>query len=382
MEKKWKGEIKKLSNSEFPPDNIIQVILSKVPLFNLTSCRLVCKSWNNLVLTCKFDPSLFISLAYDCPSRTLYCVDFDPMYSEGMNSVGSFSFHPKFSTSSSSISIINACNGLLSLLISKRKPGSVSYVLGILNPMTNEYFKFPAEKSKSHCCCGRLYSYGLGFNPKKKQYKIARTSFRPDESTTLVEIFAFGSTYQVWTSVGFLPSLVVEDHGVYFNGGLYWVANQPDPHDSSISTIYRLDIENENLEKISCPQHLGGHFFFGVFDGTLYLTVSKNNKYQVWKMKDNFSWIKAFVISSPRNLCHPDHPHQPWGVSQLDPIKACEDGKILCLLAGLHLILYDPKTKSAEILTDQSVKVEKHLHVHHIDSFNFNSLPNILAGNS
>ncbi|XP_038883771.1 putative F-box protein At1g60370 [Benincasa hispida] len=384
MEKKRNSEIRKSSDSELPPDNIIQVILSKVPLFNLPSCRLVCKAWNNLVLTCKFDPPLLISslsLAYDCPSRNLYCMDFNLKYLEGMSSVVSFTFHPKFFTSS--ISIINSCNGLLSLLISKRKSGSpISYVLCILNPMTNEYFKFPAEKSKTHCCCGRPYSYGLGFSPETKQYKIARTSFLRDESTTSVEIFAFGTTRE-WTPVGVLPSLVVEDHGVYFNGGLYWTVDELQPRDSN-NAIYRLDIENEKLEKISCPHYGGGHFFFGVFDGTLYLTTytgTVDNIYQVWKMEENLSWIKAFVLSRPENLRHPEHD-QPWGVSQLQPIKVCEDGKILCLLAGFLLILYDPKTKRVKILTNQDVETERHLHVHQIDSSNFNSLPNILAGKS
>lgn len=264
MEKKWKSEISNM-NAELTAD-ITRVILSKVLFFNLPSCRLVSKAWNNLILNCKFDPPILISnllFAYDCPSRNLCCVEFDPKYLEGMSSFVQFSFHPKFS--SSSISIINSCNGLLSLLILKRRPESpISYVLYILNSMTNEYFKFPAEKLKTRCCCGRLYSYGLGFSPKTNQYKIARTSFLQDESATFVEIFAFGTTRE-WTPVGVLPSLVIEDHGVYFNGGLYWIGDELQPRDST-NAIYRLDIENEKLEKISCPQYGGGYFFFGVFD--------------------------------------------------------------------------------------------------------------------
>ncbi|XP_022154350.1 uncharacterized protein LOC111021635 [Momordica charantia] len=48
MEKKRKSNI----NSELPlQPELIKLILLKLPSGNLPSCRLVCKVWNNLVLT-------------------------------------------------------------------------------------------------------------------------------------------------------------------------------------------------------------------------------------------------------------------------------------------------------------------------------------------
>lgn len=380
--KKRKSRIRNI-NSELPADTV-QVILSKVPLLNLPSCRVVCKAWNNLILSCKFDPPILISnlfFAHISPFRKLHCVDFDPKHLGGMSSVASFRFDAK------NIFIINSCNGLLFLNIVKNRRGQGRRrrrVLGILNPMTNEYIKLPSSKSR-----GKGDRYGLGFSPKTKQYKIARTCFLPDECTTLVEIFAFGTspTHRQWTPVGFLPNLSIFDRGVYFNGGLYWIGDVCDC--DCAQSICRLDIENEKLEQISLPRDDGLADFIGVVNGSLHLTIcapmeydDNVEEYQVWKMEEDCSWIKAFGLQEPKNLRCPgfDLPLQCTGIFlyNLQPIKACEDGKMLCLFVGFHLLLYDPKTQRVEVLTDQDLN--KHMCVHRIDSFNFNSLCNILAG--
>ncbi|XP_038880514.1 putative F-box protein At1g46984 [Benincasa hispida] len=382
MEKKPKSKIK-TTNSELPPD-ILQLIFSKLPFFNLPTCRLVSATWNNLVLSCKFDPSisisnLFFAHFYSCRDRNLHCVDLDPQHLEGMSTVASFTFHPNVSSGSCKISIINSCSGLISLLITKRRRrGHRPGVVCVLNPMTNEYFKLPTFRSKGDSV--KDYFYGLGFSPRTKQYKLARTHYVCHEF--IVEIFAFGTSCE-WTPVGSVPYFLNEYHGVYFNGGLYWVGGQQLPNAGLSDVIYRLDLEDDKFKQISFPldgDDEGDFPYIGVYNDTLYLTLCCGDfEYHVWKMEEDFSWIKEFVLALPENVHHSLPRHHPIGYC-LQLIKACEDGNILCLCAGLYLILYDPKTETTELLTDQDFEIKKHMWVYQIDSFNFNSLHNILAG--
>lgn len=93
------------------PSHIIELILSKVSLFILVNLRSVCKAWNNLILTGKLldlnsKANLF---AHISSHQKLHCIDFDSrILKEGKKNciVGSFTFHPRFST----FKIINSCN--------------------------------------------------------------------------------------------------------------------------------------------------------------------------------------------------------------------------------------------------------------------------------
>ncbi|TYK10199.1 putative F-box protein [Cucumis melo var. makuwa] len=368
---------------ELPPD-ILQQIFSKIPFFNLPTCRLVSRTWNNLISSCKFDPStsiyhLFFARFYSSRHRNLHCVEFDPQHVEGMSIVASFAFHPDFCSASSRITIINSCSGLISLLITKRRRrGQRRDVVCVLNPITNEYFKHPNLRLKGDKVPN--YCYGLGFSPKTNQYKLARTHFAHNEF--IVDIFAFGTSCE-WTPIGSVPNFLNEYHGVYFNGGLYWVGSQKQLPNGGLSdytgVVYRLDLNDEKFKKISIPFG-GDEPYVGVYNGTLYLTLCcEDFDYHVWKMKEDFSWSKEFVLALPENILHSLHRHHPIGY-YLQLVKFCEDGSILCLCAGILLIVYDPKTQQMEILTDQDFEIKEGMWFHQIESFSFNSLHNTLTG--
>ncbi|KGN66126.1 putative F-box protein At1g46984 [Cucumis sativus] len=381
MEKKPKTNIVN-KRSELPPD-VLQLIFSKLPFFNLPTCRLVSTTWNNLISSCKFDPSisishLFFARFYSSRHPNLHCVEFDPQHAEGMSTVASFAFHPDLSSGSCRITIINSCSGLISLIINKRRRrGHRLDLVCVLNPITNEYFKLPTSRSKGDRVPN--YCYGLGFSPTTNQYKLARTHFTHDEF--IVDIFAFGTSCE-WTPVGSVPNFLNEYHGVYLNGGLYWVGSQKLPNggiSDYTEVIYRLDLKDEKFEKISFPLDGGDDPYIAVYNGTLYLTFCcEDFDYHAWKMEEDFSWSKEFVLALPENVHH-SLRHHPIGY-YLQLIKFCEDGNILCLYAGILLILYDPSTQTVEILTNQDFEIKEAMWVHQIESFSFNSLHNILAG--
>ncbi|XP_038878453.1 F-box protein At3g07870-like [Benincasa hispida] len=383
MEKKQEMESSN-KNWEIPPDHILhQLIFSKLSIVDLQACRQVCKSWNNIVV--QFDSNLFF--AQTSPdSRNIHCMDFDPKHMGAMNSLASFTFHPKYSSASSKI--LCCCHGLL--LCSFRFFKFYDLIeysrtkICILNPFTNEYLVVSSDTGNRH----DNYSYAFGFSLNTKQFKIVRftykhSSFQP--SSTSIEIYAFETLCPRLRPLGFLPTSIQTDGAYYFNGALYWVGtDQQLLLKAHKDVIYCLDLEDYKLNQCSLPQHNQFRlaYFFGALNGALYLTTLENeDQYQMWKMEqDVFSCIILFVLPK-LNLRFSKHlPQHSRSLINLQPIKICEDGKFLCLLGGLVFLLCDPNTGTTQVLTDQDVEIEKHFKVFPIETFNFNSLHNILLG--
>lgn len=304
---------------------------------------------------------------------------------EGVDIVASFNFHPTWS--SAIVYIINSCNGLLACKLIFDYTSNASFqVICILNPMTNEYIKLPFLPKTN-----KAYSYAFGFVPQTKQYKILRCL--QHKHTTLVEIFAFGTSNPQWTHVGAMPFHLRSSHSTYFNGALYWVGvHLQQPY---TNVVYRFDVKDEVFKQISFPLLGGGlletptfyyFFFFGVLNDALYLTFSqfKLKEYDVWKMEqDSYSWIKMYVVPTPQDLvCLQGYDFTTllYRSHHLQLIKTYEDGNILCLQAGLDLFLYHPETGRTQTLTPQDDQNKRHFLVYQIDSFHFDSLYNILMG--
>lgn len=97
------------------------------------------------------------------------------------------------------------------------------------------------------------------------------------------------------------------------------------------------------------------------------------------------SWIKEFVISLSSKVSMVVHCYIKYykgSKYHLQLIKTIEDGKILCLVFGRDLILYDSKTKQTVAVDDklQDGTKEK-LWIYEIEPFNFGSLRKILGVN-
>ncbi|XP_022968850.1 F-box protein At3g07870-like [Cucurbita maxima] len=361
--------------------DVVELILSKLPYYYLPSCRLVCKTWNNVILSSKYDLSIsadsnfLLAHVYsnrrDCPSfRDLHCLELDPDHVKGVRSVASLNLHRKY-FQHSFISTINSCNGLLAFVVTKNtKRWLTPNTVVIFNPMTNEYLELPKDEFKRK----RLNcSYGFGFCPRTKQYKVVRNSTVDDRNSTVhsnykSEIFAFG-TRQEWTRIESPSCSFHGCHGAYLNGGLHWIGQ----NDLGYNVIYRLNMEDEKYKQIPFPNHDGYFPYIGVFNGALHLTISMEEyEYRIWKMEGDGSWIKSFSVIVPtKNIIS-------FSKSTVEQIKTCKDGKILCVWAGAQFVLYDPKTETMEKLMEDTIV--RYFSVHNIDCFNFSALRDILTG--
>ncbi|CAK9329676.1 unnamed protein product [Citrullus colocynthis] len=139
-----------------------EAIFSKLAVSNLPACRVVCKTWNAMILdyasSSKFLTNDFIlstcdnvpncNLTNQCNPK-MHCFRFDPTRHldvdfDGFELEGNKSAPFGFDGDWSSITLTKSCNGLL--FICK------------FNPMTNEFMQIPA--------------FAFGFSPTTKQYKF------------------------------------------------------------------------------------------------------------------------------------------------------------------------------------------------------------------
>lgn len=368
------------------PDHLIQLIFSKLPFVNLPACRLVFKPWNHLVLDyasySNHIPNTFFAFKLhrhksspflgsrdmalhfkeSGPVR-MHCIDFDNNYLQGTNIVASFRFDPRNLT----IRVPNSCNGLLCVvavgMCSRRA------CVGILNPMTNEYVELPPCRNSYL----GFYFFGFGFGSRTKQYKVVRVSHHGERYGCIVEVFSLGKSRE-WSDrpFEFLPFIIQSD-GVYFNGAVYWVG------ENGIKFICCFDVDEESFDIIALPKEACS-VGIGLFDGNLYaaLLLDEHYKFEVWTMRQECSWRKEFVIDSIPRYLELGLSGIGW-MEQLQPIKTCEDGKILCLVDKFYLFLYNPKTMTMEALIGEDSDTRTYYWIHQIDSINFYSLDKILA---
>ncbi|KGN59658.1 hypothetical protein Csa_001357 [Cucumis sativus] len=404
-------------NPQFP-SHIIETILSKLSFFILLNLRPVCKAWNNLILTSKLlnlnsKANLF---AHITPYQKLYCIDFDSkILKEGKKNciVRSFTFHPRFFT----FKMVNSCNGLFCFVntemisdqCEKKSFGLKQPLAIILNPMTNE------ELSLNNSL--KFYpgsSFGFGYSPNKKQYKIVklslikiphlRSSYVASHlrSSYVAEIFTIGKfargRHGKWRQNRVPAVRVLWSFGVYLNGSLYWKAYNTTRIRAN-AVLLRFDVEDEKFEVVSFPQVVRDDAFLissniWIFNNTLYVSYFDSKidmgSFHVWKMmEEDYSWVKLeqkfAIMKSIKDhfsLMMVSYIRDYMIRCHFQLIKVFEDETMLFLISQRALILYDSKIDQFEAVHDElNQDQDGKLCIHEIDSLNFDSLAKTLGVN-
>lgn len=374
-----KGRIMKINGGIGLPSNIVKVIFSKLGIFNLHACRLVSKIWNDMVIdyasSCKFvsHANFIVSTFEICPpncncncNRVCRTPSFcnAKMHSidmHNMSFVASFGFHDR---DCSMVYIYNSCNGLL--FISKSTGGDAD-VNGILNPMTNEFFELYVNDEEDS------YAYGFGFSPNTKQYKLFRASTDREEYTCTMEIMRLGgrSGTKEWRHFDCFP-FDIHYCGAYLNGVIYWIGKEKGKE----FVIYTLDVETEKIESIATLEvgPYGGRAYIGTFNANVFACVPIVGpcckKFQLWMMQGKDSWIREFVMYDvPKNL----------STSFFHLIKVLENGERWFFLNG-KIFCCDKTGTNVKIKSIFNQNTIRFGGFFPIESLNFGSLQNILAG--
>ena len=378
------------------PTDIAISIFSKLIISNLRVCRLVCKTWNAMVLdyahSYKLNNDFLLSVSDVVPNprsswlcnARMYCFRSDPtkrldVYLDFFELEGSKSaFSVPFDDGDwSRVTMMCYCNGLL--FVCKSKLNTVCH--GIFNPTTNEFHHVP----KIFC---DIYHFGLGCIPSTKEYKLFRAT-RSDlimcrtqqesirqRPITIIDVFDFGRNK--WRQLHSLPYLI-DDGGIYMDGVVYFVGkvkNKPNDY-----AIYALDVETEKIELSAVlkagrgPSSSRSRILQsnGIVYAIIYVNLPTTTTHsqvmqgvQVWRMQKKNSWIREFEI---RKFVMNGMP------GSIILIKAEE---VLCKFGGSSFCWYNASTRTKKMI--RKTKSKCLVGICQIETLNFGLLRNILAG--
>ncbi|KAL7156004.1 hypothetical protein ABFS83_03G113600 [Erythranthe nasuta] len=347
--------------STYLPPEITINILSRLPVRTVITCKLVCKSWLELLETHEFAKS---HLSKSVPGLVVYQYDnyiktfeFEDdeldLERHGLhyNQVTKLDRRAFITSPHAAIGIQGSSNGCLFLREINTQPNA----LYICNPTTREYIELPNE--------GFVYryptmvTYGFGVSKITGQYKVVNVYHECERDPHMQVLLripkSFCRVYTLgtgkWRSVSPSAPLVYNCRsiGAFLNGNLHWLISDL----TGSSWISCFDLETEIFSTFLPPPPLrsSGGFLGGLVNlgGDLCLCDnSSDDEIVIWLMKeygDEKSWKKEFVISK-----RPDFDGESYEV--VYPIKVFKDGDILMSWQDFHLFYYSNKTRTVGII--------------------------------
>ncbi|PON83790.1 F-box domain containing protein [Trema orientale] len=281
-------------------EDVLTVILSKLPVKSLMRFKCVCKSWYSLITSPTFVAMHFNNkdrhkdfLAFVVGGRVVISlsISFLSYHTVQYSSNLSQNFH--------NTHFIGFCNGLLCVVANE-------LTFHIINPATKEskVLKEPNKPLDSP-------SYGFAFDSKVNDYKVVRVTLERTEILTLKSnswrsIFMTDRSTSVMKGVSTLVDLW---SSAVMNNALHWIGLRLDLNKK---VIVAFDLVNEEFRDIKVPDHPNSSDLFCpsrhqcyVFQDCLSMTISygfsSNRKIEVWLMKEygvEGSWTKRYCFST------------------------------------------------------------------------------------
>ncbi|XP_028792397.1 F-box/kelch-repeat protein At3g23880-like [Neltuma alba] len=344
-----------LDQLPFIPNELIEEILSRLPVTSLLQLRCVCKSWKSLISDPYFIRKHLLSSTQDtslnhqrimlssttaefnlksCAVCSL--IDEPSIISEELN----YPVKNKFRHDG----IVGSCNGLLCFAIKAER------VL-LWNPSIRVSKKSPSLDNNWRPGC--YTAFGLGYDHISDDYKVVAVFCDPGEqhhiSKTSAKVYSLATNS--WRKIqdfpnGFTP---YHDFGKFVSGTLNWPArcsfgsrsvnSTPDP----LWVIVSFDLQKETYRQVLPPAYekeVSSRPSLGVLGGCLSMSYDyKKTHFVVWIMKDHGvreSWVRLVTIPYLPN---------PEDFSYSQPFCVSENGQIL-LMFEFDLVLYDTRDKS------------------------------------
>ncbi|OMO52946.1 hypothetical protein CCACVL1_28977 [Corchorus capsularis] len=341
-------------------------ILSRLPLFSLFNCKLVCKSWYNLVkhpnlpfLHHDFheshnSPSLILHSPHSHGGDQLFFVDNfnyvdrDDNHHQSYKGVAKEIVLPDELDDHKFTSVLH-CDGFLCLSYMEVENLSTYNKFWVYNLFTGELMRLPPKPMTPEY---KVVS-GFGYHPKYKARKVVRIveheCVKYDsklgncelslEQTT--EVFSLGTLS--WRDKGKNPFRIrMQSCQVLINGALHWFG-QDKVKKYSQNIIVSFDLMLEEFGRISLPdiridETEEDDSMLTVLGGCLsVISRMPDNKIDVWLMKDygmKESWTKEFTIDPEFHL-----------LGFLRPLWVLSNGEILAEYGKQALFSYHRNSK-------------------------------------
>ncbi|KAK2411913.1 F-box/kelch-repeat protein [Trifolium repens] len=318
-------EEKKKKTLLYLPQELITLILLRLPVKSLTRFKCVCKSWFSLISNPHFANSHF-QLSAATPTRRILLLSASaPRESKSIDfkasSLGDpVSLYPKFMPfqSYSRIKIKGSCRGFLLLHCFNKQ--SWIYEIYIMNPSTGFHKKIPLSPFASHSGIIQYYTdfYGFGYDHATDDYLLVTMSseVRPPH----LEFFSLrANTWKEIEGAQFpyrnIMGIEQPRVGFLFNGAIHWFAYYDDLREY---VIVAFDLMEKKLFNMHLPVDFDrernqlGLWVFGEFLSiwvVYYGDVHDNSTLEVWVMKEykvDSPWTKTFVLplggTTPKNF--------------------------------------------------------------------------------
>ncbi|XVF62749.1 hypothetical protein PTKIN_Ptkin09bG0033300 [Pterospermum kingtungense] len=303
---------------------ILEEIVSKLPVKSLLRFKCVSKSWNSLISSPVFvKKHLEQALQRHILTSTrsgLYLLDYETCFGGEVR----LDFPPK---KIHRVMIMGCCRGLVAVGLERTKG------FFIWNPSTRHYKEVPNLCFPTTKDTGLVrkspdnFFYGFGYDSSTDDYKLffgVEGSWRPFRQRKITnfketKVFIYSLRKNSWRMVPspptdplFFPHQVLS--GSFVNGNLNWLTG-----DRQTEEILAFDLKTERISMMPVPNKGNASFVIfnmGVLDGRLCLTFynyefSLNQPIEIWVMKEHGvheSWTKLLTIgekysSSYKPLC-------------------------------------------------------------------------------
>ncbi|KAG5032191.1 hypothetical protein AAZX31_06G188400 [Glycine max] len=292
------------------PEELIQVILLRLPLRNLLHLKRVCKSWLSLISDPQFAKSHF-DLAAESTLKLLVRINNDSGSDVNFVNIEDGSAEPVYNLPNPKpnqiqkheciprVNVVGSCRGFL-LLTTASYP--FLYFL-IWNPSTGLQKRFKKVWLKFSYVCG------IGYDSSTDDYVVVMITLPRSQTSCTTEAYCFSSRTNSWNCTMItVPSTTnytfVQDqfkHGLFLNGALHWLACS----DYNDCKIIAFDLIEKSLSDIPLPPELErSTYYLRAMGGCLCLCVKAFETAlptEMWMMnqyKVHSSWTKTFVFSS------------------------------------------------------------------------------------
>ncbi|AES88723.1 putative F-box domain, galactose oxidase/kelch, beta-propeller, F-box associated interaction [Medicago truncatula] len=290
------------------PFDLIEEILSRLPVKLLLQLQCACKSWNSLISDRKFAKKhLSLSTTHSLHCVSGYSQNFIlksyPLDSVFTNVTTTVFRRPEFSVCQS-VDFVGSCNGIL--CFAAKESEYSNFIVRLWNPSIKKLKELPSlGEPRRFRYIPKMYCFG--YDPVSDNYKVVvvfrelvdfsssiSNSMCYKDIVTYVKVYNLGTNS--WKSIPMFPYVAspIEQSGQCVSGTINWLASK-----KSQCFIISLDLGNESYKEILLPN-------YGEVDARiLLLSVLRDclilfSGDDVWVMKEygnKESWTKLFTIS-------------------------------------------------------------------------------------
>ncbi|KAL5726595.1 hypothetical protein ACHQM5_009626 [Ranunculus cassubicifolius] len=325
------------------PEELITSIISHLPVKSLLQFRCVSKSWNSLIN----DPS-FIKLHLNQAINSnnfnimlslnlVHSIDYDTHYTKAIE------LDYPYKIRNDATDVYGSCNGLVYIHVD-------GFILDVLwNPCTKEFRILPESPCVSDDFSVFCLLHGFGYNPVTDDYRVVKVYqfFNENEEFISSRVMIYSLRMDSWKMVDGPSYFVGSDLQLSMNENPHWPA-YAHPDVRLPKSIAYFDLADERFCEIQFPKCVGNVIDVGVLGGCLCIVGGlEENRSDVWVLKEYGvleSWTKLFTINSSTVI---------RSVKDLSLLFFDRNGKVLINNRCGDIVLYDPKSETAEALEIQ-----------------------------